>query len=177
MKKIKINSKEGIFFWITGLAGSGKSSMARLLYSKINKSYGPSLIVSGDNIRNIYGFRKYTKKDRIKFAKNKMKFCELILRQKINLIYSTISMFDKVREMNKKKFSNYIEIYVKTDLKKILKKNKKRIYHKKTMKNVWGVDLKPQYPKKPNITIINDFKKPISFYANQIFKSLQKIIK
>ena len=176
MKKLSIYKKEGIFFWITGLAGSGKSSIARYLHPKIQKSFGPSIIVSGDNLRNIHGFRKYTKKDRLKFAKTKLKYFELILRQKINLVYSTISMFDKVREMNKRKFSNYIEIYIKTDLKKIVKKNKKKIYSRKKMKNIWGVDLKPQFPKKPNIVIVNDFKKPISHYANQIFDELKIII-
>ena len=44
------------------------------------------------------------------------------------------------------------------------------------MKNIWGVDLKPQFPKKPNITIVNDFKKPISHYANQILDELKIII-
>ncbi len=176
MRKLNINKKEGVLFWITGLAGSGKSSIARYLLPKIQKYYGPSIIVSGDNLRNIYGFRKYTKKDRLKFAKTKLKFCELILRQKINLVYSTISMFDKVREMNKKKFSNYIEIYIKTDLKNIVKKNKKKIYFRKNMKNIWGVDLRPEFPKKPNIVIVNDFKKPVSHYSNRIFDELKKII-
>ena len=176
MRKLNIYKKEGILFWITGLAGSGKSSIARYLTPKIQKYYGPTIMVSGDNLRNIHGFRKYTKKDRLKFAKTKLKFCELILRQKINLVYSTISMFDKVREMNKKKFSNYIEIYIKTDLKKIVKNKKKKIYSRNKMKNIWGVDLKPQFPKKPNIVVVNDFKKPISFYANQILNELKKII-
>ena len=61
MRKLNINKKEGVLFWITGLAGSGKSSIARYLLPKIQKYYGPSIIVSGDNLRNIHGFRKYTK--------------------------------------------------------------------------------------------------------------------
>ena len=85
-------------------------------------------------------------------------------------------MFDKVRSMNKKKFSNYVEIFIKTDLKKIISSKKKKIYSRKKMKNIWGVDLKPQFPKKPNIIVVNDFKKPISFYANQILNELKKII-
>lgn len=177
MKKIKINSREGIFFWITGLAGSGKSSIARSLCPKIKKEFGPSIILSGDNLRNINGFRKYSKKDRLNFSKTKLKFCDLILRQRINLVYSTISMFDKVRKMNKKKFSNYIEIYVKSDVKDIIRKNKKKIYSRKKMKNIWGVDLKPQLPKNPNITVYNNFKKPVSFYANKIFSEIKKMVK
>ena len=176
MRKLNINKKEGVLFWITGLAGSGKSSIARYLLPKIQKYYGPSIIVSGDNLRNIHGFRKYTKKDRLKFAKTKLKFCELILRQKINLVYSTISMFDKVREMNKKKFSNYIEIYIKTDLKNIVKKNKKKYISEKNMKNIWGVDLRPEFPKKPNIVIVNDFKKPVVIIQIVYLMNLKKLL-
>ena len=176
MTKIKIKSKAGIFFWITGLAGAGKSSIARSLYPKIKKLYGPTLIISGDNLRNFGRFRKYSKEDRLKFSKAKLKFCELILSQKVNVLYTTISMFHKVREMNKKKFSNYIEIYIKTDLKTIISKNKKKIYSRKKMKNIWGIDIKPEFPKKPNIIIVNDFEKPLQYYSNQIFHKLKKII-
>ena len=172
MKKLNINKKEGVFFWITGLAGSGKSSIARYLHPKIKKYFGPSVLVSGDNLRNVHGFRKYTKKDRLEFAKTKLKFCELILRQKINLVYSTISMFDKVREMNKKKFANYIVIYIKSDLKKIVKNNKKKIYSRKKIKNVWGVDLKPEFPKNPNIIINNNFKLTTKQLSNKLFKKI-----
>ena len=86
-------------------------------------------------------------------------------------------MFDKVRKMNKKKFSNYIEIYVKSDVKDIIRENKKKIYSRKKMKNIWGVDLKPQLPKNPNITVYNNFKKPVSFYANKIFSEIKKMVK
>ena len=34
------------------------------------------------------------------------------------------------------------------------------------MKNIWGVDLRPEFPK-PNIVIVNDFKKPV----RSLFKS------
>ena len=78
--------------------------------------------------------------------------------------------------MNKKKFSNYIEIYIKTDLKTIISKNKKKIYSRKKMKNIWGIDIKPEFPKKPNIIIVNDFEKPVQYYSNQIFHKLKKII-
>ncbi len=176
MKKFNLNKKEGILFWITGLAGSGKSSIARLLLPKIQKHFGPSIIISGDNLRNLGNFRKYTKEDRLKFSNNKLKFCKLILSQKVNMVYSTISMFHKVREINKKKFSNYIEIYIKTDVKKIINKDKKKIYSRKKMKNIWGVDIKPEFPKKPDIMIVNDFKKPVKYYSNQIFHKLKKII-
>ena len=62
MRKLNINKKEGVLFWITGLAGSGKSSIARYLLPKIQKYYGPSIIVSGDNLRNITVLENIQKK-------------------------------------------------------------------------------------------------------------------
>lgn len=175
-KKFKVNTKEGLFFWITGLAGSGKSSIARDLKSKIIRKYGPTLIVSGDSLRNIFKNRKYEKNERLKFAKQKMSFCKFVLKQKINVIYSTISLFDEVRKMNKRAISNYVEIYIKADLKKIIRFNKKKIYHKTKKNNVWGLHLKPEFPKNPSIIIKNDFKNKTPFLANQLFKKINNIL-
>ena len=37
MKK-KINSKKGILFWITGLSGSGKTTIAKKIFPTIKKN-------------------------------------------------------------------------------------------------------------------------------------------
>ena len=50
MKKKNI----GIIFWITGLPGSGKSSIGNKLKPLIEKKYGKTVIIHGDEIRNIY---------------------------------------------------------------------------------------------------------------------------
>lgn len=34
MKKIKLDKKKGTLFWITGLSGSGKTSLAKLIKKK-----------------------------------------------------------------------------------------------------------------------------------------------
>ena len=54
----RINKNEGLFFWITGLAGSGKSLISRGIKKYISEMYGPTILVSGDSLRNIFQFRK-----------------------------------------------------------------------------------------------------------------------
>ena len=44
MKRKKINKKKGILFWITGLSGSGKTSLAKKIKKDISKKYGPTII-------------------------------------------------------------------------------------------------------------------------------------
>ena len=85
-------------------------------------------------------------------------------------------MFDEPRKWNRRNIKNYIEIYIKSNLKKIIKLNKKKIYHKKNVKNIVGIDIKPEFPRKPNIIISNLFDKPKEKIAFQIIKKIKENI-
>ncbi len=173
---MKINKKKGILFWITGLSGSGKSTIASLIKDKIEKKYGPTIIMSGDDLRYITNFQKYKKKERLQFSKTKLKFYKFITDQKINLIFSTISLFDSVRKNNKKEIENYVEIYIKSDVKEIIKNNKKKLYRKKNQK-IWGVNIKPEFPKKPMIQVESNFQTSLKKISNNLIKLIIKKIK
>ena len=84
-------------------------------------------------------------------------------------------MFDNIRKWNKKNIPNYVEIYIKSDIKKIIKIGKKNIY-KKFNKNIVGLDLLAELPKSPNITVENDFKKNIKQLSDGLFKRIKVII-
>ena len=176
MKKIKINKKKGILFWITGLSGSGKTTFGKAIHKDIQKLYGPTLMISGDNIRKIFYLKGHTKEDRLKILKSYCRFAKFITNQNINLIFAVVGMFNEPRKWNRKNISNYIEIYIKSNLKEIIKLKKKRIYHKKNIQDIVGVDIKPEFPKKPNITIINSFDKPKTKIAVQIIKRIKENI-
>ena len=60
MKKLKKN--KGILFWITGLSGSGKTELAKKIKNKISAKYGSTIIVSGDDLRKIFSFNKFSRK-------------------------------------------------------------------------------------------------------------------
>ena len=122
MQKFKRN--KGILFWITGLSGSGKTSIAEKIKNKIIKKYGPTLTLSGDDLRTIFNYKKFSRKSRIQYALSYSKFCKYITNQNINVILSTVSLFHKVRNWNRKKINNYVEIYIETDSKKVFKKKK-----------------------------------------------------
>ena len=173
---MKIDSKKGILFWITGLSGSGKSTIANLIKEKIEKKYGPTIIMSGDDLRYITNFLKYKKKDRLEFAKTKLKFYKFITDQKINLIFSTISLFDSVRKDNRKIIKNYVEIFINADIGNIIKKNKKELYKKKKEK-IWGVNIKPEFPKNPSIEIKNDLRVSTKKISKELLIEINKFLK
>lgn len=173
---MKINKKHGIVFWITGLSGSGKTKMGNLILNEMNKQYGKTLIVHGDDIRNIYQFKQYKKSDRLKLGKSNSNFCKLITDQGVNVIFTTVALFQKLHKYNRTNLRNYLEIYIKSDIRKLLKEKKKNFYKKKT-KFVWGLDIKPEFPKKPNILINNNFEVPIEKLGKILIDKIKKKLK
>ena len=47
----------------------------------------------------------------------------------------------------------------------------------KSTKNVWEIDLKPEFPKKPDITIVNIFKKNIKELSVELMLKIKSKIK
>ena len=129
MKKLrKINKKKGILFWVTGLSGSGKTTIAKKITRKINKLYGPTVVISGDNLRNMFNLKGYSYKDRLDTVKKYCKLSKFLTSQKINVVFAVIGMMDLVRDWNRKNIDNYVEIYIKSEIKEIIRRKKKKIY-------------------------------------------------
>ncbi len=98
MKKLKKN--KGILFWITGLSGSGKTAIAEKVKSNVSKKYGPTITLSGDDLRKIFNYNKFSRKNRLTYALSYSKICKYITDKKINVILSTVSLFHKVSFVN-----------------------------------------------------------------------------
>ena len=167
--------KLGIVFWITGLSGSGKSTIGNFIKKYIDKNYGKTVIIHGDDIRNIYHLRKYKKKERLNLGISNSNLCKLISSQGINVIFTTVGLFYELHKYNRSNIKNYIEIYVKSDIKTLVKNKKKKFYKYKT-KFIWGLDIKPEFPKNPDIIINNDFKISLKFLSKKLIESLKRIV-
>ena len=165
MSKLNLikNRNKGFLIWITGLAGSGKTTLANEIYDFIQ-----------DDLRKEFIFNKFDKKSRQQYAMSFSCFCKKITDRRINLIFATVSLFKKVRAWNKKNIENYIEVYVESDFKKLVKKRKKPFY-KKVTKNIVGKDIAPELPIHPHIKIKNDFKS-IKILKTQLIQKLNKVI-
>ena len=168
---LKVKKNKGILFWITGLSGSGKTTIAEKIKKKISDKFGPTLTISGDDLRQLLNFKSFSKKDRLSYALTYGKFCKYITDKNINIIFSTVSLFNKVQKWNKSNINNYIEIYIETDINEIIKK-KKKFFYRGNYKNIVGKNLKAEFPKKPNILIKNDFTKPLNKLSKELIKKI-----
>ena len=160
----KFDKSKGTLFWITGLSGSGKTTIGKNIHKVITKIYGPTIMISGDDIRKIFDLKGYEYNERLK-----------ITEQKINIILAIVEMFEEVRKLNRLNINNYVEIYIKSSIKSIIKKDKKKIYKKRNPGKLIGINIKPEYPKKADITITNDFKKSTTKLSKILLKKINNL--
>ena len=136
MRTITLNKNKGIVFWISGLPGTGKTRIGNKIKKHIIKKFGPTILLSGDDIRKIFSNKKYTFKDRLIVCNQYSKLCLNLSNQNINVIFCTICLLNKIQNFNKKNIENYIEIFIKSSVNKLKRFGAKKIYKKKYVKNI-----------------------------------------
>ena len=153
--------KSGRVIWITGLSGSGKTSLA-IEMSKVLVAEGINpILLDGDEMRknlfgNIIPEDNYSNKSRKTFGKAYSDLSYFLASQGFIVITSVIAMFEEVFSWNKVNLPGYFEIYLKTSLSDLRNENSKGIYsdfEKGIINNLPGVNLKIDEPKKPNLIL------------------------
>ena len=155
----KINGHKGQVLWMTGLSGSGKSTIAneleKILYSQGKKTY----ILDGDNIR--HGLNKdlgFTDKDRVENIRRVAEVAKLMCDAGLIVITAFISPFRLEREMARSLFekNDFKEIYISTPLKVVEKRDPKGLYKKARqgkIPNFTGIDSIYEKPTNPDLEI------------------------
>ncbi len=158
-------------FWITGLSGSGKTTFAKKLVEKLELKKERTVLIDGDVIREIFDNESdYSKEARLKTAYHYSKLSKFLVKQNLNVVCSTISLFHEIQKWNRKNISNYIEIFVKVEMAELIKRDSKKIYSKALngeLKNVVGIDIKPEFPNNPNLILDNISEDELEAYASR----------
>lgn len=170
---MKLNKKKGLVFWITGLPGSGKTTIAKKIKKSIELKYGKTILFSGDDLRKILNFLDYDKEKRLVYSKSYAYLIKNLSNQNLNVIIATVALFNEIHKWNRKNIQNYCEIFIKTNISKIKSHKKKKLYFEKK-NNLVGIDIKPEFPLKPDIKIINNFDKSIDTLSKTILKKIYK---
>tara|TARA_Y100000591_G_scaffold269169_1_gene243634 strand:- start:804 stop:1328 length:525 start_codon:yes stop_codon:yes gene_type:complete len=167
--------KKGFTIFITGLPGSGKTSIAKVIKKKLSHIDISTLEISGDEIRKIFNLEGYDIASRKSYIKSYGLFCKTLNEKGLNVIISVVGLFNFIRKWNRKNIKNYIEIYIESDLKKNIKFARKKLYKKR--QNLWVKHLKPQFPKNFDIKIKNNYETNINSLVKKFQPKLIKMIK
>ena len=163
--------------WLTGLSGSGKSTIAQGLEKHLNLISKHTYILDGDNLR--LGINKnlgFTVSDRAENIRRIAEISKLMVDAGLIVIVATISPFKKERNFARSLFEKkeFFEIYINTPLKVCMKRDSKNLYKKaKYLKSFSKIGLTGDYepPIRPDI-VIDTSKESISKSINKIIKKI-----
>ena len=173
-KKFYVHRSQGIFFWIEGFSGSGKSTIGKKILGYITQKFGKTVLIHGNKFRKILNQKGFEKKDRISNSYPSSELIKLILDNKVNVIYTCVCLNNTSRKIYSKKSKNFFNILIKSDIKKIIKKKKKKnIYSLKD--NIVGIHIKPEFPKKKVIQIRNNLNEDLKIVSKKLIKNISKI--
>ena len=155
----KMNGHKGQVLWLTGLSGSGKSTIANALEKQLYAEGKKTYVLDGDNIR--HGLNKdlgFTDKDRVENIRRVAEVAKLMCDAGLIVITAFISPFRTEREMARSLFQSgeYKEIFISTPLKIAEQRDPKGLYKKARsgeILNFTGINSPYEKPVKPELTI------------------------
>ena len=155
----KMNGHKGQVLWLTGLSGSGKSTIANALEKQLYAEGKKTYVLDGDNIR--HGLNKdlgFTDKDRVENIRRVAEVAKLMCDAGLIVITAFISPFRNEREMARSLFQSgeYKEIFISTPLKIAEQRDPKGLYKKARsgeIPNFTGINSPYEKPIKPELTI------------------------
>lgn len=170
---------DGTLYWITGLSGAGKTTIGNRLYYEIKKTKSNVILLDGDIIKSIVDDSVgYSNEERRKRAMKYAALCKMLTDQGQIVICCTIAMYDEVREWNRIQNKGYVEVFLNVPMNVLRERDQKGLYSKfegGVEKNISGEDLVVEYPKHPDIEIINDGSITIAECVRKIIEYEVKI--
>ena len=165
-------------FWITGLSSAGKTTLSKMLSDKLRSEGKPVIFLDGDELRDVFSNKGYSRDERLQTALKYSRLCSLIVKQKINVVIGVIGLFNEVYQCNRQNIPGYIEIFVDVPMEELIKRDPKNLYEKAMagqIKNVYGIDLRVEYPKNPDVHLVWSPGKSIENMMEDLLNKISKI--
>lgn len=168
-----------LVIWLTGLSGSGKTTIAKALAPKLKGLGFKTELLDGDVVRNeLSPDLGFTKEDRERHARRVVYLCKLLSRNGIISIVSLISPYREFRAYARREIgvnNNFIEVYVKCSLESCIKRDPKGLYKKALageIKDLTGLQDPYEEPQNPEL-VIDTEKESLDESVNKILSSIQ----
>lgn len=170
------NFEVGTVYWLTGLSGSGKTTIGKLFYSNLRQIKPNVVFLDGDILRGVFGNQfGHSPDERKNLAFCYARFCKMLSEQGIDVVCATISMYRECRKWNRNNISKYKEIYLRVPIEVLIERDQKQLYSralKGEVNNIMGIDLEIDEPEYPDAVIDNNGSKQPTIIAKELFETL-----
>ena len=164
--------------WLTGIPGSGKTTLSLELQKYYKQKDLPVEILDGDEIRKTLSKDLgLSPEDRKEHNRRIIFLAQILAKNGITTIVPLISPYRETREFARKEIPNFVEVWVKASLDECIKRDPKGLYKEALageIKNLTGLQAPYEEPKNPEI-LLDTEKHNIEESLKLIISSLKKL--
>lgn len=179
--KENLLNQNAAVFWMTGLSGSGKSTVAKGVEKILHQKGFLNQVLDGDNIRSgINSNLGFSEEDRLENIRRIAEVSKLFINCGIITLNSFVSPTKAIREQAKAIIGaeNFYEIYINAPYEVCEQRDVKGLYakaRKGEIKNFTGLDAPFEAPENPALEV-KTFTEPIETSVENVVNFMLPII-
>ncbi|MBM7037725.1 adenylyl-sulfate kinase [Vibrio ulleungensis] len=178
--RVGLKEQKPAILWFTGLSGSGKSTVANAVESKLLSLGKHSYLLDGDNVR--HGLNKdlgFGDADRVENIRRIGEVAKLFVDSGTLVLTAFISPFVSDRDQARKLVDKgqFLEVFVDTPLSVCEERDPKGLYKKARageIKHFTGIDSAYEVPVNPEIHLLTEGR-TIEQCANFVVEELERL--
>jgi adenylylsulfate kinase len=178
----KFNEQKPMIVWLTGLSGSGKSTIANQLEIELGKLGKRTYLLDGDNVRT--GLCKdlgFSEEDRNENIRRIGEVAKLMLDAGLIVISAFVSPFKADRQQVRTLVEDgeFFEVFVNCPVEVCEQRDTKGLYakaRKGEIANFTGISSPFEHPENPEVEVHTD-REELSESVNKVLNLLQEKLK
>jgi cytidine diphosphoramidate kinase len=162
--------------WITGLAGSGKTTLGNRLALELRGQGRAVVHVDGDNVRALMGSDLgYGTRDRIDNAYRIARLCKFLQGEGVLVVCSTMSLYEEIWHFNRQNLDPYLQVYLDVPRSVLEARDQKGLYSGVPLgqaSDVVGVDQPGELPIESDLVLENVDLRELPHNVSSILEAL-----
>ena len=146
--------------WITGLSGSGKTTVAVELVQGLRFAGVPVIHLDGDEIRRFMVQRKkpedYSRPARVELGLRYVDLAHFLQQQEVCVVASVVALYGEVHEYRRQKVQDVLDIVLAYPIEELVRRDPKGLYRAHESGEVGdlvGIDYGADWPSTPYATL------------------------